>query len=217
MAELFSMRHQRHTKPERTRNQLQRDGDGDGARQEATAPLPSGRRQHQGTEERQLFDEAYRTLFATVFRVAYRISGDTGLAEDLTHEAFLQLLRAERLPPTIAETKYWLLRVVRNLSLNLETRRGRERRAYQRAQHLMPDQQPSTADEAVAAQLRSEVQLALDSLPPEMRTILTLREYGDLSYREIASVMLISESNVKVRLHRARQRMAVALGDVASQ
>jgi RNA polymerase sigma-70 factor (ECF subfamily) len=38
-----------------------------------------------------------------------------------------------------------------------------------------------------------------------------MREYGNLSYREIAESLQISESNVKVRMHRARERLAQAL------
>ena len=44
-----------------------------------------------------------------------------------------------------------------------------------------------------------------------MRTALVLREYVGMSYREISSVLGISESNVKVRLHRARQQFAKQL------
>ena len=78
------------------------------------------------------FDRIYQELFPTVFRVAFRISGDRGLAEDLTHEAFLRLIKRETPLPDDDQTKYWLLRVVRNLSLNHEKRRQRERRAVGR-------------------------------------------------------------------------------------
>ena len=59
--------------------------------------------------------------------------------------------------------------------------------------------------------LRSEsaklVQEALAKLPFNLRTAIVLREYGDLSYREISKVMRISESNVKVRVFRARVQL----------
>ena len=63
---------------------------------------------------------------------------------------------------------------------------------------------------------RSDVQTALDGLPYNLRAPLVFREYGDLSYKEIGAILGISESNVKVRIFRARERLVTALaeGDV---
>ena len=59
--------------------------------------------------------------------------------------------------------------------------------------------------------LRSEsakiVREALAKLPFKLRTVIVLREYGDLSYQEIAKVVGISESNVKVRVFRVREQL----------
>ena len=176
----------------------------------------TGRRRH-GVRNPYKFDEAYRALFPTIFRVAYRISGDSGLAEDLAHEAFVQLLRRDSELPSLSDTKYWLLRVVRNLSLNLQQRRDRERQAYNRARDLAPCFTPASDEPMLTAEQRSLVQQALNSLPQQMRSILVMREYGGLSYREIGRVLRISESNVKVRLHRARARMAQLLQEKPSR
>ena len=157
------------------------------------------------------FDQIYSELFPLVFRVAYRIAGERGLAEDLAQEAFVQLLRRTAPLPSLAETKYWLLRVVRNLSLNHEKRRERERRAVGRLE-WETEKYASPADtELLSAATRDAVQEALSILPYNMRTIIVLREYAGLSYRQIGSVLGISEGNVKVRVHRARQRLAQLL------
>jgi RNA polymerase sigma-70 factor (ECF subfamily) len=159
------------------------------------------------------FDRVYHELFPTVFRVAFRIAGERGLAEDLTHEAFLRLITRETPLPDVDQTKYWLLRVVRNLSLNHEKSRERERRAVGRLEND-GDNYALPADAALMAEAtRDAVQEALNALPQNMRTALVLREYAGMSYREISSVLGISESNVKVRLHRARQRLAKQLAD----
>lgn len=154
------------------------------------------------------FDRIYHELFPTVFRVAFRIAGERGLAEDLTHEAFLRLIGRESPLPDIDQTRYWLLRVVRNLSLNHEKRRERERRAVRRLEDAS-DAYAAPADAALLAEAtRDAVQEALNALPHNMRTALVLREYAGMSYREISAVLGISEGNVKVRLHRARQQLA---------
>ena len=161
---------------------------------------------------RRDFDRIYRNLFPTLFRVAYRICLDKGLAEDICQEAFMRYLRRPAALPDLDQTRFWLLRVVRNLSLNVEKRRKRELRANRdvtRAPSTAPD---DTADgQALRAETRTAVQSALGRLPINLRTALVMREYGDLSYREIAAVLRISEGNVKVRVFRARQRLAKIL------
>lgn len=154
------------------------------------------------------FDRIYHELFPTVFRVAFRIAGERGLAEDLTHEAFLRLIGRESPLPDIDQTRYWLLRVVRNLSLNHEKRRERERRAVRRLEDASDTYAPPADAALLAAATRDAVQEALNALPHNMRTALVLREYAGMSYREISEVLGISEGNVKVRLHRARQQLA---------
>ncbi|GAG53048.1 unnamed protein product, partial [marine sediment metagenome] len=54
----------------------------------------------------------------------------------------------------------------------------------------------------------SSVQKALNKLPYNLRIVLTLREYGGLNYKEIGSILGIKEGNVKIRVFRARQRLA---------
>ena len=158
------------------------------------------------------FDEIYRNLFPIIFRVAYRICLDQGRAEEICQEAFMRYLQRPDPLPDLDQTKYWMLRVVRNLSLNVEKRRKREFRANRDVTRAPKWTRDETAE---GATLRSEtqavVQDALGKLPVNLRTALVMREYGGLSYREIAGVLRISESNVKVRVFRARQRLAKIL------
>ena len=159
------------------------------------------------------FSAIYRGLFPVIFRVAFRIAGERGLAEDLAHEAFLRLLNRDAPLPSVDETKYWLLRVVRNLSLNHEKRRARERQVVGRLEQEGPALGMPADEPLLAAAARDAVQEALNELPHNMRTAIVLREYAGMNYRDIASVLGISEGNVKVRLHRARRRLARLLAD----
>ena len=74
----------------------------------------------------------------------------------------------------------------------------------------------SSEKQLLKEETRSDVQTVLDALPFNLRAPLVFREYGDLSYKEIGAILGISESNVKVRIFRARERLVTALaeGDV---
>jgi RNA polymerase sigma-70 factor (ECF subfamily) len=153
------------------------------------------------------FDDVYERLFPTIYHVAYRVTGSREIAEDLCHEAFIKLMERPSLLPDLEQSKYWLLRVVKNLSLNHEKRKIRERAAVGRLTQLSPGVAESGEKQLLKKELAASVQTALDGLPHSLRTPLVFREYGGLSYREIGAVLGISENNVKVRVFRARERL----------
>ena len=67
------------------------------------------------------FNVEYSQLFPVIFRVAFRVTGDMGIAEDLCHEAFIKYFERHEPLPDINQAKYWLIRVVKNMSLNHES------------------------------------------------------------------------------------------------
>ncbi|GHT83779.1 RNA polymerase subunit sigma-24 [Spirochaetia bacterium] len=143
--------------------------------------------------------------------MVYRITGNEEAAEDLCQDAFFRLYEKKMAFPNPEEAKYWLIRVATNASLNYAKRKGRERKAYQKAfrEHV---RSPETGEsELLKKETREEVQEALKKLPKNLRTVLILREYGELNYKKIGQVLGISEGNVKVRVFRARERLAVLL------
>lgn len=158
------------------------------------------------------FEQIYLPLFPVIYRVAYRIVGNAEQAEDLCHEAFVKYVERRKPLPDLQQTKYWLIRVVRNLSLNVEKRRGREVRAYDRVRRIGTTHEAGAEEMVLREEARSDVQRALGELPHALRTALVLKEYAGLNYREIGSIMGISEGNVKVRVFRARERLAKELG-----
>ena len=165
------------------------------------------------------FSDVYEAVFPTVFRVAYRISGERGIAEDLCHEAFVQYLQTGQDFDDLDQARYWLIRVVRNISLNHEKRRSRERAAYNRYRSQSPE--PASEDGLEQQLLRDEtrgrIQEALNQLPYNLRTTLVLSVYARLNYRQIATILKTSEGNVKVRMYRARTRLAQLLQESASR
>ena len=163
--------------------------------------------------EAEDFDAVYDELFPLIFRVAYRVTGETTAAEDLCQEAFVRYLQRSQRFPTRDQAKYWLIRVVRNLSLNHEKRRGRERRAVERLSHEPRPSNPSGERVTIRAESSKLVQEALNKVAFQQRIALILREYAGMTYKEIARSLRISESNVKVRVFRAREQLKKILDE----
>ncbi|MBL8968737.1 MAG: RNA polymerase sigma factor [Spirochaetaceae bacterium] len=140
-------------------------------------------------------------------RVAYRIAGTEEAAEDIVHEAFIRLLE-KRLPfATRDDAKFWLIRVVKNGALNYAKRKGREARAYERWWRGERAESESADAEILRGESEKEVKAFLDRLPENLRSVLVLKEYGGMSYKEIGRVLGITEGNVKVRAFRAREAL----------
>ena len=158
------------------------------------------------------FRHLYDTVFPILFRVAYRITASEDAAEDLSQDAFFRLYEKGMTFPNQDEAKYWLIRVVKNAALNYAKRKDRERKAYQKA--FREDHRVQETGETVFLknETKNEVKEAMDRLPENLRTVLILKEYGELNYKEIGRALGISEGNVKVRVFRARERLAELMG-----
>jgi RNA polymerase sigma factor (sigma-70 family) len=141
-------------------------------------------------------------------RIAYRITLDASAAEDICQEAFIRLY--ERTIPfnTDDDARFWLIRVGKNLALNYAKRKGRERKAYEKALKETRFTSDSSETQLLKSESVFEVQAALNTLDEKYRMVLIFKEYADLSYAEIGRVLGISEGNVKVRVFRAREMLA---------
>ena len=154
------------------------------------------------------FRRLYETVFPILFRVAYRITSSGEAAEDLCQEAFFRLHEKNMVFPSPDEAKYWLIRVVKNASLNYAKRKVRERKAYQKVFREDTRKEETGENILLKKETREEVREALEKLPENLRIVLILKEYGGLNYKEIGRSLGISEGNVKVRVFRARERLS---------
>ena len=159
-------------------------------------------------EDIEKFNRVYDSAFPVLMRISHHMTGNTAISEEICQEAFIRYLERIEKFPDDKQSTYWLIRVVKNLTLNFEKRKLREQKAYK--EYMMePEINKETGE---TAYLRDEaqkfVQQLLDKLPEKLKTALVLREYGDLSYKEIGQILHITEANVKVRVFRAREAIS---------
>ena len=167
----------------------------------------AGPLQQHNFEFRRLYDSAFPVLF----RVAYRITNSSEAAEDLCQDSFFRLYEKNMEFPNPEEAKYWLIRVVKNAALNFAKRKERERKAYQKAFREDTRQEETGEELLVKKETTGEIQEFLNKLPENLRMVLILKEYNQMNYKEIGKALGISEGNVKVRVFRARERLAALM------
>ncbi|HEY0407938.1 MAG TPA: RNA polymerase sigma factor [Pyrinomonadaceae bacterium] len=143
-----------------------------------------------------------------VFRFAYRLLGSTGLAEDITQDCFLSLLRQpQRFDASRASLRTYLLAAARNLSFKQFRNAGKDVAVEELAEELRTPEGAEPLSRLLDEELSSEVRRAVESLPPLQREALVLFEFEELSLAEIAEVVGADVGTVKARLRRARQRL----------
>jgi RNA polymerase sigma factor (sigma-70 family) len=157
---------------------------------------------------RRLYDAAAPLLI----RIAARIVGGAEAAEDIVHDAFARLVEKRISFPSMDDAKFWLIRVVKNGALNYAKRKGREAKAYERWWRGEKDSTGGADDVVIRNESAEELKAGLEALPESLKSVLVLKEYGGLSYKEIGRALGISEGNVKVRAFRAREALLVKLG-----
>ncbi|HVQ37338.1 MAG TPA: RNA polymerase sigma factor [Pyrinomonadaceae bacterium] len=161
-----------------------------------------------GAGDSAAFLQVYERHRDAVFRFAYRLSGSVELAEDITHDSFLGLLRKPgNFVASRASLRTYLFAAVRNLWFKQLRIVGRE----SPLDDLPEDQFIATGREPLARLMDGELSLkvkeAVWDLPPLQREALILFDYEGLALSEIASLVGTDVGAVKARLHRARTRL----------
>ena len=153
-------------------------------------------------------------------RLLSRFVRDAAEVEDVTQEAFIKAYRA--LPSFRGESAFytWLYRIGINTAKNYLVALGRraptttgfdneEAEGFEDAEQLRDVSTPES--ELEGKEIAATVNHAMDALPPDLRTAITLREIEGLSYEEIASVMNCPVGTVRSRIFRARDAIAAEL------
>ena len=146
-------------------------------------------------------EEAFDDYHRAVYRFLYRLCGRTDLAEDITQDCFLAILRhPQRWNIGRGDMKTYLFSIARNLAIK-----------YYRDNRLdLPlneDWSMSIADQRVDQELSTAVAHMVSQLPDLQREALILYEYEGFQLAEISQIVKADIGVVKSRLHRARGRM----------
>lgn len=160
--------------------------------------------------DRNAFGELVRHYYPRVINVVYRMCGDATLAEDAAQEAFLRAwLHIASFRPG-EPLRNWLYRIAVNAALDILRRRDEEPAEDEMLQ-MIPEQSLGPELALIEKERLALLQQAIRSLPEAARGALVLREYGELSYQEIADVLDIPIGTVMSRLSYARDRLREAL------
>ena len=169
---------------------------------------------------------AYETLVlryrGKVFALAYSVVGNPEDANDIAQETFVRAWRALGRFRGQSSFYTWLYRITMNLGIDLKQKHTRHPSVELDEKIGLDDKQDvdflgGKSDRPSAGIERSELQVAvraaIEKLSPEHRTVIWLKEFDDLSYKDIAKTVGCSIGTVMSRLFYARKHLAKLLED----
>jgi RNA polymerase sigma-70 factor (ECF subfamily) len=170
------------------------------------------------TGDREAFGEVVRRWERKIFALTYGILGAVEDARDATQETFIAAFRNLQGFRGEAKVSSWLHRIAVNQCIT------RQRRARVRAETGIEDEVEATGESFLATaesdspasgaerrQRTEAVRRAVATLPPELREVVLMKEFEDLTFQEIADSLQIPLSTVKSRLYTALKQLRMRL------
>ena len=163
--------------------------------------------------DQEAFAQLVRRYEKRVFALAGRMCRNPEDAAEAAQEAFLSVWQGLRFYRGDASFSTWLYRLVSNACIDLLRREGRHQAAAGPSlndEELgvdVPDSAPNPHEAAEQKELRVLIEEGLQSLSPEHRQVLVLREIHQLSYDEIADTLELDVGTVKSRISRGRRQL----------
>lgn len=150
-----------------------------------------------------------------LFRLALRITLSREDAEDIVQDTLLKVWNNRAEMSAVSSIEAYAMTMCRNQALDLCARKERmnislDEKAHDRTDTVMPPDEKLAQDEGKAL-----IRQTIDSLPEKQRTAMLMREIEGKTYKEIAQVMNITESDVKINIFRARKSIKEHLAKIS--
>lgn len=152
--------------------------------------------------DNQAFEKLFEEYQQKIYALSFSLLQNREDALDVLQEVFIKIYNKISSFNGESSLSTWIFTITKNTCY--DHLRKNKRNPEEEIPENVTDTSPLPEDILQRKEARKAVRAALDTLPPKYKTVLLLREYGDLSYGEIAAVMKMSEGTVKSRISRAR-------------
>lgn len=157
--------------------------------------------------DKAAFTKLVEATHAEMYTLAYRLTGNAEDSQDVVQEAYFRAYKGLKRFRGDAEFTSWMYRITANCANTHFAKSSRHRHDEIDEANEIADERPGPEARLGSVDERRVLNQALQSLTPEMRAVVVLRDVYDLPHEAIAAELGISEGTAKVRLHRARQKL----------
>ena len=153
-----------------------------------------------------------------LYRLALRITLSREEAEDVVQDTIIKVWNNRDRWQEIDSIEAYCLTICRNLSLDVLRKKDNQLQSIEEEDVLASQQSTQNLQEAIIQKDRLQlIRQLVDALPEKQRSCMQLRDFEGKSYKEIATILNISEEQVKVNIFRARQTIKQRYQDIEKQ
>jgi RNA polymerase sigma-70 factor (ECF subfamily) len=155
------------------------------------------------SESKTAFEELYRRYSPNIYTYCRKVLNNDPMAEDVFQETFMRFYSSAKKKKDRKMTNVagYLIKIARNLCLNEKAKKYNDKVSLEDLE--LPHYDKSYGNR----QLNELLQTALDALPKKYREVIVLREYMDMSYKEIAEALDTTMPIVRIRIYRAKGKI----------
>jgi RNA polymerase sigma-70 factor (ECF subfamily) len=151
--------------------------------------------------EKSAFDELYSRYASKIYSYCLKVMASEETAQDIFQEAFTRVFESAKKNTSMQNFAGFLIKITRNLCLNEKSKK------HNKNIELDDFQFPVYDKSYAQKELMDLLQITVDELPLEFKEAFILKEYMNMSYKEIAEELNLSVSTVRIRIYRARLKI----------
>lgn len=158
---------------------------------------------HDSKRSPRFIEKCYKLYEQKMYQVAYSILRDEGMAEDAVQEAFFKLMKSDTSFADVKsdDCKRYLITVIKHASITIYNKRKKEQELIylsDRSEEFEQEDVQEIDDE------REQIRLAISQLPSKYYSVLDCMVVKEMSVKETAQALSLTESNVRKRFERAK-------------
>lgn len=157
------------------------------------------------------FEQVYQTYFKSVYRYIRRLSGDEQLAEEITSETFVQVMRSIGTFRGDCDLRVWICQIAKNTYYTHLKKQNRVTALDEEAWLALADPAAPVEERLDAKEDAQRIRALLHALPEPYKEVFMWRTLGELSFAEIGALYGKTANWACVTYHRARQQIKTGM------
>ncbi len=163
----------------------------------------------------EIFEKEFLPHVEALKTFAYYLTYNDNDANDLVQETYMKAFRFAEKFDRGTNAKAWLFRILKNAYINDYRKKSKQPDRvdfedvinYHKSDEVSDNKYLNLKEESIDDMMGDEITKAINSLPPEFRTVILLADIEDFSYKEISKIIDVPIGTVRSRLFRARNTL----------
>ncbi|MBI4971740.1 MAG: RNA polymerase sigma factor [Candidatus Omnitrophica bacterium] len=162
--------------------------------------------------DKSAFNEIFSRHKTNLINLAFRFTRSREAAEDIAQEIFIKIYEGKVKTDPKAKFTTWLYRVAVNAAIDVSRKRKYTPHSLDVREDFKDSAIRHTTEVLTETEIKARVQNEIANLPEKFRSPILLYQFEEMSYREIAAVLGITEKAVERRIYHAKEALRKKLG-----